>query len=312
MLLSSETIKGILAVVIASLLWGTTGTAASLSSDVSPLAIGAFSMGVGGLMMALTNIRSLFVNYRLLIKRKSLFAIGTLSVAIYPLAFYSSMYLSGVAIGTIVSIATAPIFAAVLERLFNQKPFSKKWSISCTFGVIGVILLTTAKEPTSDETSNLFLNTLGIILGCIAGLTYACYSWVARSFIEKGIDSKTAISGLFGGAAILLLPSLLFTGENLFLNVTNSAISLYMAIVPMFLGYLLFAYGLTFIEASNATLITLLEPLMATVLAVLLLGESFKLIAWVGALLVLLCLIVQSINLTKINISFSLQSRTGR
>lgn len=78
-----------------------------------------------------------------------------------------------------------------------------------------------------------------------------------------------------------------------------------MAIIPMFLGYLLFAYGLTFIETSNATLITLLEPLIATILAVLLLGESFMLIGWMGALLVLLYLVIQPINLPKINTSLS-------
>lgn len=305
MFVESKMIKGTLAIVIASFLWGTTGTVASFSNDVSPLAIGAFAMGLGGVLMVLTNIRSLLANYRQLIKRKGLFAAGALSVAIYPLAFYSAMHLSGVAIGTIVSMATAPMFAALLERLFNQKSISRKWGVSFTFGVIGVILLTHGKKPAFDDTSNLFLNSLGIVLGCIAGLTYACYSWVAKSFIEKCIDSKAAMSGLFGGAAILLLPSLFFTGENLFLNITNSAVSLYMAIIPMFLGYLLFAYGLTFIETSNATLITLLEPLIATILAVLLLGESFKLMGWMGALLVLLCLVIQSINLPKINTSLS-------
>ena len=305
MFVESKMIKGTLAIVIASFLWGTTGTVASFSNDVSPLAIGAFAMGLGGVLMVLTNIRSLLANYRQLFKRKGLFAAGALSVAIYPLAFYSAMHLSGVAIGTIVSIASAPMFAALLERLFNQKSISRKWGVSFAFGVIGVILLTHGKKPAFDDTSNLFLNSLGIVLGCIAGLTYACYSWVAKSFITKGIDSKAAMSGLFGGAAILLLPSLFFTGENLFLNITNSAVSLYMAIIPMFLGYLLFAYGLTFIETSNATLITLLEPLIATILAVLLLGESFKLIGWMGALLVLLCLAIQSINLTKINTSLS-------
>jgi len=302
MFIRSKSLKGALAVVIASLLWGTTGTAASFSPNVSSLAIGAFAMGVGGLLLVLTNINELLIHYGKILMHRKLFAVGALSVAIYSLAFYSSMRLSGVAIGTIVSIATAPIFAALLERLFSQKLISKQWGVSFTLGVIGVILLTKGKEYAVDGTSNLHLNILGIILGCIAGLTYACYSWVARSFIEKGVDSRAALSGLFGGAAFLLLPSLWLTGENLFLNITNSVVSLYMAIVPMFLGYLLFSYGLKFIEASNATLITLIEPLIATILAVLLLGESFKLIGWLGAFLVFLCLFIQTI---KPNISFN-------
>lgn len=37
--------KGVLAVVVASFLWGTTGTAAQYAPTISPFAIGAFAMG---------------------------------------------------------------------------------------------------------------------------------------------------------------------------------------------------------------------------------------------------------------------------
>ena len=44
--------SGVVALVLASLLWGTTGTTASfLPDDVSPLAIGASTMGIGGALL---------------------------------------------------------------------------------------------------------------------------------------------------------------------------------------------------------------------------------------------------------------------
>ncbi|HBZ8439976.1 TPA: EamA family transporter, partial [Serratia marcescens] len=43
--------NGMLAIVIASFLWGTTGTAASFAPDISSFAIGAFSMGFGGILL---------------------------------------------------------------------------------------------------------------------------------------------------------------------------------------------------------------------------------------------------------------------
>jgi len=303
MLVKSDNLKGVLAVLAASFLWGTTGVMASFTTNVSSLAIGAFAMGVGGVLLVLVNFSSLSKNYRLILRQKILFALGALSVAIYPLAFYSSMRISGVAIGTIVSLATAPIFAALIERLLSQKEISQQWVISFVFGAIGIILLTAGKEATLGSTANDYQNTVGVVLGCIAGLTYACYSWVARALIDKGVHSRAALSGLFGGAAILLLPSLWFTGDNLFSNTTNGLISLYMAIIPMFLGYLLFSYALKFIDTSKATLITLVEPLIATILAVILLGESFLVTGWFGGLLVFLCLVIQSV---KLNFSFNL------
>jgi DME family drug/metabolite transporter len=84
------------------------------------------------------------------------------------------------------------------------------------------------------------------------------------------------MAGLFGCAAVALLPSLWFTGPNLFANTIHISVSLYMAVVPMFLGYLLFGYGLRTTEASKATLITLIEPLVATLFAIFLIGEVFK------------------------------------
>lgn len=291
-----ESFKGVFAIIIASFLWGTTGTAASFSPDVSSLAIGAFSMGVGGVLLVFTARSKLFIDYKLMLKQPKVLFLGAFSVAIYPLAFYSSMRLSGVAIGTVVSIATAPFFAAILERIINKKHMTKQWILSFIIGAIGIVLLTLGKDQSNHAAYSAHQQVFGILLGCIAGLTYAGYSWAARRLIESGVHSQSSMSGLFGCAALLLLPSLWFTGDNLFSSSTNALVSLYMAIIPMFLGYLLFGFGLNYIDASKATLITLIEPLVATILAVFIIGEKFKVIGWIGVALVSLCLLMQTIK----------------
>lgn len=294
-----ERFHGTFAIILASLLWGTTGTAASLSPDISPLAIGAFSMGSAGVLLMFTARKTLSVDYPLLLAQPKILFLGALSIAIYPLAFYSSMRFAGVAIGTVVSIATAPFFAAILERLISKKRISFQWLISFIIGVIGIALLTLGKEQASHTTQNILLQHIGIVLGFIAGLTYASYSWAARHLIESGVHSQSSMSSMFGCAALLLLPSLWFTGENLFSSPTNTLVSLYMAIIPMYLGYLFFAFGLKRIDASKATLITLIEPLVATLLAVLIIGESFKMMGWFGMLLISLCLLLQTSNFQR-------------
>ena len=289
-----ESFKGVFAIIIASFLWGTTGTAASFSPDVSSLAIGAFSMGVGGILLVFTARSKLFIDYKLMLKQPKVLFLGAFSVAIYPLAFYSSMRLSGVAIGTVVSIATAPFFAVILERIINKKHITKQWLLSFIIGAIGIVSLTLGKDQSNHAAYSAHQQVIGILLGCIAGLTYAGYSWAARRLIESGVHSQSSMSGLFGCAALLLLPSLFFTGDNLFSSSVNTLVSLYMAVFPMFLGYLLFGFGLNFIHASKATLITLIEPLVATVLSVFIIGEKFKVIGWVGVALVSLCLLMQT------------------
>lgn len=72
-------------------------------------------------------------------------------------------------------------------------------------------------------------------------------------------------------------------------------VGLYMALIPMFLGYLLFGYGLTQVAPSAATTLTLVEPAAATLLSVVIVGERLPAIGWVGfpgicaSLLILFC-----------------------
>ena len=300
MLQNKSSLSAILCVIAASVLWGTTGTASAFIPDVSPLAVGAFSMGVGGVLLVLNAKNDLLSDRQKLLSQPSLLFIGSLCVAIYPLAFYSSMRLAGVAIGTVISIASAPFFTVIMERLISNKRVTSRWVVSFIFGVVGVILLTLGKTQYLDINAQANNRILGVFLGLVAGLTYATYSWSARQMIENGVNSKSAMASMFGLSAILLLPSLLLTGGNLFLDAKHISVALYLAIAPMFFGYLLFGQALREIEASKATLITLLEPIVATILAIIIIGETFSPIGWLGMSLMIICLLLQVIKTPKL------------
>ncbi|WP_210447568.1 DMT family transporter [Vibrio crassostreae] len=285
---------GTLAILFASILWGTTGTAASFAPDLSPLAIGAFSMGVGGLMQAGLAYRKILFAFDKLLQNKKLLAVSALALAVYPLAFYSSMKLSGVAIGTVVSIATAPFFSALLECLISKdNNINKRWLISFTIGVVGIGLLVFS-ESSSESDSGDDLKLLGIGLGLVAGLCYAIYSWATKALIDKGIKSQAAMGSIFGLGAMLLLPTLWFTGENLFSSQTNVLVISYLTLIPQCLGYVAFSFGLRHVTASSANLLTLFEPVVAAVLAVCVVGELIPFTGWFGMSLIVLCLLIQS------------------
>lgn len=288
--------SGFIAVLIASILWGTTGTAASYAPNLSPLAIGAIAMGGGGLLQALLAHKKILDHLPQIKSYYPLLLIGMISVAIYPLAFYSSMRMAGITIGTVVSIGSAPLFTALLEKFFDKKALSLKWFISFIFGVIGVLLLSVGETHSHGSTQSISTDqkTIGIILGLIAALTYSLYSWAAKKMIDRGVDSKASMGLIFGFGALILLPTLFFTGSNLFDESVNLYVVAYMMLIPMFLGYLLFGYALKTISASTATTLTLLEPLVAALFAVLLVGEQLAPIGWAGMVLIFVCLAVLS------------------
>ncbi|WP_135385749.1 DMT family transporter [Vibrio tasmaniensis] len=285
---------GTLAILFASILWGTTGTAASFAPDLSPLAIGAFSMGVGGLMQAGLAYRKILFAFDKLLQNKKLLTVSALALAVYPLAFYSSMKLSGVAIGTVVSIATAPFFSALLECLISKENnINKRWLTSFSIGVVGIGLLVFSESSSTNESGD-DLKLLGIALGLVAGLCYAIYSWATKALIDKGIKSQAAMGSIFGLGAMLLLPTLWFTGENLFSSQTNVLVISYLTLIPQCLGYVAFSFGLRHVTASSANLLTLFEPVVAAVLAVCVVGELIPFIGWLGMFLIVLCLLIQS------------------
>jgi DME family drug/metabolite transporter len=275
------------AIIAASLLWGTTGAAASfVPESVSPLAIGAATMGIGGLLLLATSGSAALAALRDPASRGWLLA-GALGVVVYPLAFYSSMDAAGVAIGNVVSLGTGPLFAALYEWLFERGPLSTRWAVSTSVALAGVVLLGVGGVQRGENSAESGDVAVGILLGCLAGAAYAWYTYASSRAIRAGHSGRAAMGAVFGGGAVLLVPVLLITGAPLLDTGAGLGVVAYLALGPMFLAYLLFGFGLRFVGSSSATTITLLEPVIATLLAVLIVGERPGIAAWIGLALIL-------------------------
>ncbi|WP_338017463.1 DMT family transporter [Streptomyces adustus] len=286
---------GALCVLAASVLWGTTGTAATFAPAVGPLAIGAAAMGLGGLLQALLAAPQITDSVAGLRERRGTVLLGAASVAVYPLAFYSSMHLAGVAVGTVVSIGTAPLASALIERVVDGRRLTRRWLLAATLGLLGTVLLCVAEAAHATAAtgrSSLSATLLGIGLGLVAAATYALYSWAAHRLITRRIPSRAAMGAVFGIGGLLLLPVLAITGAPLVASWPNAAVGAYMALVPMLVGYVLFGWGLAHVPASTATTLSLLEPAVAALLAVLVVGERLPAAGWAGIALVVTCLAV--------------------
>jgi DME family drug/metabolite transporter len=299
MIARRERMLGILAVLFASVLWGSTGTAATFAPDVSPLAIGAVAMGLGGLLQALISAKGIIASRHRFLQHWRMLLTGALAVGIYPLAFYASMHLAGVTVGTVISIGSAPLLSALIEFSLDGQRLSRRWMTGAAIGVAGMILLCVAESAGHAATGQGAGVIAGIGLGLIAGLTYALYSWAARHLMQRGISSRAAMGATFGLGGVLLMPVLFVTGAPLLASWNNAAVGVYMALIPMFVGYVCFGYALARIPASMATTITLLEPAVAAVLAVLIVGERLPALGWTGIGLVVLCLIFITVPLKR-------------
>lgn len=274
------------ALIAASLLWGTTGTAASFMTDaVSPIAIGAATMAIGGALLFAVSARS---SSRALGRPEARpwLLIGAAGVVVYPLAFYSSMDLAGVAIGNVVSLGSGPVFAALLEWSIDRRPLTRRWMLATGTAVVGVALLAVGGHGGAGSDTPAAV-PLGVALGLLAGAVYALYTFASGRVIARGVPSRAAMGAMFGVGAMPLAAVLVMTGAPILDATENLAIAGYLVLGPMFLAYVLFGWGLRSLRSSTVTVITLLEPVVATILAIVIVGERLGALGWIGLVLIL-------------------------
>lgn len=255
-----------------------------MPGSVSPVAIGACTMAVGGVLLFAASAKASLSAIRNPLSRRWLL-IGAVGVIVYPLAFYSSMDLAGVAIGNVISLGTGPVFAALLEWLFERHRLSWLW-LACTAVAIGGVVLLTIGGHRDDASAGNSVGP-GVALGCVAGLAYALYAYSSSRAIRIGQAPRGVMGGMFGVGALALVPVLLVFGAPLLQSPQTVGISLYLALGPMFVAYLLFGIGMRTLRSSTATTITLLEPFVATLLAVVVVGERLEVVGWIGLILIL-------------------------
>ena len=284
--------RSVVWVVLAASLWGTTGTAAFfLGPDVSPLAIGAVTMGVGGVLLALWGGLATLALWRDRQSRRLLIA-GALGTIIYPLAFYSGMATAGIALGNVIALGLGPLTAALLEWGVDRRRPSLSWWVASTAALAGIAVMAGAKvELGGGRPGNV---VMGVGLAAVAGLAYGAYTYVFGKLADTGHPPRAVAGGVFGAGAPILLAVLIVTGAPLVATPERAGLVAYLVLGPMVIAYLAFTAALRTLRASTVATIALVEPVIATALAVLIVGEVLGTSAVVGIGLVLISLVVFS------------------
>ena len=279
-----------ISVILAASLWGTTGTVAhAIGGALSPLTIGAVTMGVGGVVLFAIAGRGAIGVFRDNRVRGWLIA-GALGVAVYPLAFYSGMDLAGVAVGNILALGTGPVVGALLEWTVDRRPPGLGWWLAVTVGVAGVIALSTAGHgSTSAEPENL---NLGILLALLAGVAYGVFSYAMGKVIDRNHSPLASAGSVFGLGALPLL-AVVAAGATEIARSGQAALGLlYLVVFPMVISYLLYSRALAVLTSSSVLTLALVEPAVATVLAVVVVGERFDLTGVIGLVLIAISVVL--------------------
>lgn len=274
-------VKGMLPacfVLFAAILWGTTGTTQALApAGAHPIAIGATRLAVGGLFLLLILLVIGKFNLRGWPIKTTIMA--SLCMALYNPLFFSAVSITGVAIGTVVAIGSAPIFSGIIEWMYVKVRPPKIWWNSTFLSIAGCLLIFVNKE--------VLVNPIGIVMALGAGLSFASYTFISRTLVEKH-SSLSVVAVVFTLSAIWLSPFLFVFDMSWIMSFRGVGVSLQLGIMATGIAYLLFAKGLVHVSSSTAVTLSLAEPLTAALLGVFLLGESLTTTSWFGIILLIL------------------------
>lgn len=270
--------SGYLFVIMGAMLWGTTGTAQSFAPDgVHPFAIGSVRLTFGGILLVLIAFLQKKLTFRNWPVKETLLA--TLSMACYQPLFFMGVSLTGIAIGTIITLSSAPIITGFLEWVIGKKQPSIIWWLATSLSIAGCLLLF-ANEGQGP------IDPVGILLALGAGASFSVYTLTSKKILDKQPSVATA-AVIFTLSALLLSPMLFIFDTSWIITTNGLAVSLHLGLFATALAYFLFNKGLLSVPSSTAVSLSLAEPLVAALLGVFLVGENLSLLNWFGVGLLL-------------------------
>lgn len=206
---------------------------------------------------------------------------GLTGIAAFYILYAQAVIQTSVTTG-VVLLYTAPAFVAVMAWRVWGEPMTARKLGALALAFTGCALVARAYDPAA-----LVLNVAGIIIGLGAGFTYALYT-VLSKFVLTRHSNWTALTYalVFGGLFLAPLQTRASLAP-LALHPAVWLVLLGLAIGPTLGSLTLYNLGLKQVPASNASLVAMLEPVVASILAFVFLGERMEPLQLLGGGMVL-------------------------
>lgn len=285
----------VLAVLAAAVLFGTTGTAQALGpAAASPLAIGVVRLVIGGsTLAAIAGIigwraqRSGVTRRPLTMRAGGLMVLAGVCMTAYQPLFFAGTGRNGVAVGTVVALGSAPVIAGVIEWGLTSRRPTAVWGVATALAAVGVALLGWGGGSSSTGT-----DPWGILASLGAGAAFAIFTNAQRMLLLDGWSPFTVIGGMGAVAALLSALMIPFVDLSWLAEPGGLAMGLWLGLAATTAGYVLFIAGLRRLTAATTATLTLAEPLTASLLGILVLGERLAPLSLLGLAVLTLALAV--------------------
>ncbi|GIE98466.1 DMT family transporter [Paractinoplanes rishiriensis] len=282
--------NGIWLLVVAGTLWGAGGLTGSLLAREAGLtapAVATYRLGAGGLLLVL---------YLILTGRPAprgrrawtrITVLGLLAAA-FQASYFASVSRVSVSLATLLTIGAAPVLVLAVESVLGRRRLGGRALGTVGLAVLGLTLL--VGIPGNGLEWPAVLAGSGFAL--LAAATFATMTMVGAAPVP-GLDELASTGFAFTLGAVVLAP---FAGAGLGFPPSPPAIGLLLLLGagPTAIAWAAYFGGLRVAGAGTAALMALLEPLVGTALAIVILGDRLGPAGVAGALLLVAALAVEA------------------
>jgi len=278
--------KGILCVLLSAVLWGSSGVCAQYimeQSHISSVSLTMLRLLFSGLILLTLGFAQGEKIFEVLRTRDSLISLLLFTVfgaTTVQLTFLLTIERSNAATATVLQFLSPTIIVAWMAFVQKKRTGTLVFA-AITTSLIGTFLLVTHGNPTSMTI------TAGALFWGIASAFAAAFytAYPSRLIAKFGTLPIVGWSMLIGG--LILLPFRVNHIENVTISGSMLMAFFYLVVVGTAITFSLYLTGAQLIGGSKASILGCAEPLSSALLSVVLLGVTFSLPDWLGAIFII-------------------------
>ena len=265
--------------VLSGILLGTgglTGTLLHRAAGLSPVAVAAYRLTVGGVLIVLFLVLAGRRLPRGTAAWSRITLVGLLTAG-YQACFFGSVALTSVSLATLVTIGTAPVLVLAAEWSLRWRPVDRRMAAAMCLALTGLVLLVGRPGHAGPVAA-------GVGLALASAVGFAAVTLVGSRPVP-GLSALDTIGFAFTVGGLALLP---VAGSTVGLGFRPGPTALVLLLAlgtgPTAFAYTLYFRGLRAAGAGTGAVLVLLEPLTGAVLAALVLGDRLGTTGTVGGL----------------------------
>lgn len=264
-------------------------------AGIPSLAIAAYRLSIAVIVISPWVLWRHRAELRALTRRQlGLALISGFFLGLHFATWISSLDYTSVASSTVL-VTTSPLIVGLLSPIFLREPLTRKLLVGILIATTGALII--GLWDSCQWQNGLVCQSLGDLfqgrtfvgnaLAFAGAVAVAFYLMIGRS-LRASLTLNVYIWLVYGAAAgSLLVGALLLRTPLTGFSPIGLLWLLLLALVPQLVGHSLFNWALRYVPASVVSVVTLGEPIFATVLVFLLLGEQPNAGTLVGGMLIL-------------------------